>query len=121
MVRNNTHLDYGETEKVGDMSFQLFNAGHTPGSSSVLITGEGKKLLFTGDFNAEDTKLLKGAKIDYKDLDAIIIESTYANADHLPRIDVEKDFIDSCTEVVKRRNCAYSAFGVVELKKLHAP
>jgi putative mRNA 3-end processing factor len=113
MVRNNTHLDYGETEKVGDMSFQLFNAGHTPGSSSVLITGEGKKLLFTGDFNAEDTKLLKGAKIDYKDLDAIIIESTYANADHLPRLDVEKDFVDSCTEVVEKGGIVLiPAFGV---------
>ncbi len=113
MVRNNTHLDYGVTEKVGDMSFQLFNAGHTPGSSSVLVEAEGKKLLFTGDFNAEDTKLLKGATLDYKDLDAIIIESTYANADHMPRVEVEQTFIDSCNEVVEKGGIVLiPAFGV---------
>lgn len=113
MVRSNTHLDYGETEKIGDMSFQLLNAGHTPGSSSVLVEAEGKKVLFTGDFNVEDTKLLKGAKIDYNDLDAIIIESTYANADHVPRDEVERDFIDSCTEVVEKGGIVLiPAFGV---------
>jgi putative mRNA 3-end processing factor len=113
MVRSNTHLDYGETEKIGDMSFQLLNAGHTPGSSSVLVEAEGKKVLFTGDFNVEDTKLLKGAKIDYTDLDAIIIESTYANADHVPRDEVERDFIDSCTEVVEKGGIVLiPAFGV---------
>ena len=113
MVRSNTHLDYGVSEKVGDMSFQLFNAGHTPGSSSVLIEAEGKRILFTGDFNAEDTKLLKGADMNYKDLDAIIIESTYANADHMPREEVEKTFIDSCNEVVEKGGIVLiPAFGV---------
>lgn len=113
MMRNNTHLDYGESETVGDMSFQLFNAGHTPGSSSVLIEAEGKKLLFTSDFNVEDTKLLKGAVVEYDDLDAIVIESTYANADHAPREEVEKSFVESCTEVVEKGGVALiPAFGV---------
>jgi putative mRNA 3-end processing factor len=113
MVSSNKHLDYGVSEKVGDMSFKLFNAGHTPGSSSVLVEAEGKRILFTGDFNAEDTKLLKGADMDFGDLDAIITESTYANADHTPRDEVEKTFVDSCTEVVEKGGIVLvPAFGV---------
>jgi len=113
MMRNNTHLDYGVSEQVGDMSFQLFNAGHTPGSSSVLVEAEGKRILFTGDYNVEDTKLLKGADMDYGDLDAIITESTYANADHVPRLEVEKSFVDSCTEIVEKGGIVLvPAFGV---------
>jgi putative mRNA 3-end processing factor len=113
MMRSNKHLDYGVTEKVGDMQFQLLNAGHTPGSSSVLIEGEGKRILFTGDFNTEDSKLLTGAKLDCGDLDAVITESTYANEDHTPRLELEKRFVDSCTDVVDKGGIVLlPAFGV---------
>jgi len=37
MMKSNKHLDYGVEEKVGDMKFKLLNAGHTPGSASVLV------------------------------------------------------------------------------------
>lgn len=113
MMRNSKHLDYGVSEKVGGMSFQLVNAGHTPGSSSVIVEAEGKRILFTGDFNLEDTKLLKGANVDYGDLDAVITESTYASEDHAPRLEVEKNFVDSCTEVVEKGGIVLiPAFGV---------
>jgi putative mRNA 3-end processing factor len=113
MMQSSKHLDYKVTEKVGDMSFQLFNAGHTPGSSSVVVEAEGKRLLFTGDFNLEDTKLLKGASMDFGDIDVVITESTYANADHTPRPELEKNFVDSCTEVVAKGGIVLiPAFGV---------
>lgn len=113
MMRSSKHLDYGVTEKVGDMKFQLLNAGHTPGSSSVLIEGEGKRILFTGDFNTEDSKLLAGAKMDVGDLDAVITESTYASEDHTPRPELEQRFVDSCTEVVEKGGIVLlPAFGV---------
>lgn len=113
MMRSSKHLDYGVTEKVGDMKFQLLNAGHTPGSSSVLIEGEGKRILFTGDFNTEDSKLLEGAKMDVGDLDAVITESTYASEDHTPRPELEQRFVDSCTEVVEKGGIVLlPAFGV---------
>ncbi len=113
MMRTSKHLDYGVTEKVGDMTFQLLNAGHTPGSASVIIEGEGKRILFTGDFNTEDSKLLAGAKTDYGDLDAVITESTYANEDHTARPELEKRFVDSCTEVVEKGGIVLlPAFGV---------
>ena len=113
MMKSNKHLDFGVEEKVGDMKFKLFNAGHTPGSAQVLIEAKGKKLLYTSDFNTTDSQLLAGAKMDYKDLDAIVIESTYANADHADRVELEKRFVEAVTEVVEKGGIALiPAFGV---------
>jgi len=113
MMKSNKHLDYCVEEKVGDMKFKLLNAGHTPGSAAVLVEGDGKRVLFTGDFNLEDTKLLKGACWDCGDLDAIITESTYASEDHTPRPELEKKFLDACTDVVELGGTVLiPAFGV---------
>jgi putative mRNA 3-end processing factor len=113
MMRSNKHLDFGVEEKVGDMRFQLLNAGHTPGSTQVLLKAKGKRLLYTGDFNTTDSQLLAGAVMDYGDLDGVIIESTYANADHTDRLELEKRFVDSVTEVVEKGGIALvPAFGV---------
>jgi putative mRNA 3-end processing factor len=113
MIKSSKHLDFGVEEKVGDMKFKLLNAGHTPGSAQVLIEAEGKKLLYTGDFNTTDSQLLAGAKMDCKDLDAVVIESTYANADHTDREELEKRFVESVTEVVEKGGIALiPAFGV---------
>jgi putative mRNA 3-end processing factor len=113
MIKNNKHLDFGVEEKVGDMKFKLMNAGHTPGSAQVLIEANGKKLLYTGDFNTTDSQLLAGATMKYEDLDAVVIESTYANADHANRKELEKRFVESVTEVVEKGGIALiPAFGV---------
>jgi len=113
MMRCNKHLDFGAKEEVGDMRFQLLNAGHTPGSASVLIEAEGKRLLYTSDFNTIDSQLLTGASMDCGDLDAVIIESTYANEDHTERSELEKRFVESATEVVEKGGIALvPAFGV---------
>jgi len=102
MMKHVKHLDFGVKETVGDITFELRNAGHIPGSAQVLIEAEGKRLLYTGDFNLIDTRLLEGAKMDYGDLDAVIIESTYADEDHPERSKLEKQFVDEVTEVVER-------------------
>jgi putative mRNA 3-end processing factor len=113
MMRSNKHLDFGVEEKLGDMKFQLLNAGHTPGSAEILIEAEGKRLLYTGDFNIADTKLLEGASMDYGDLDAVIMESTYADEDHSERPELEKHFVEAVTEVVEKGGTVLvPAFGV---------
>ncbi len=113
MMKCNKHLDFGEEERVGDLKIKLLNAGHTPGSAQVLIGAQGKKILYTGDFNTTDSQLLAGAKMNYKDLDAIVIESTYADSDHADRAELEKRFVESVTEVVENGGIALiPAFGV---------
>jgi putative mRNA 3-end processing factor len=113
MMRSNKHLDYGVADQVGDMQIQLLNAGHTPGSAHALVETEGKRLLYTGDFNTADSKLLTGATMNYGDLDAVIMESTYANEDHTERLELEKRFVDAVTEVVEDGGSVLvPAFGV---------
>jgi putative mRNA 3-end processing factor len=113
MMRSNKHLDFGVEEKLGDMRFQLLNAGHTPGSAQVLIEAEGKRLLYTGDFNTADSKLLEGASMNYGALDVVIIESTYADEDHTERSELEKRFVESATDVVEKGGSVLvPAFGV---------
>jgi putative mRNA 3-end processing factor len=113
MMRSNKHVDFGVEEEIGDMRFQLLNAGHTPGSAQILIEAEGKRILYTGDYNTVDTRLLEGAKMEYGDLDAVITESTYADEDHTDRLELEKHFVDAVTDVVERGGTVLvPAFGV---------
>jgi putative mRNA 3-end processing factor len=113
MMHNNRHLDFGVEEAIGNMKIKLFDAGHTPGSAQVLVEADGKKILYTGDYNMEDSKLLKGATMDYGDLDAVVTESTYASEDHTPRPELERGFVEAATEVVERGGTVLvPAFGV---------
>lgn len=119
MMQNSKHLDFNTEQKVGDMSFQFKNAGHIPGSVQTLVEAEGKRVLYTGDFNLTDTRLLQGAKMDYGDLDAVMIESTYANEDHTGRPELERRFVDECTEVVEKGGIVLvPAFGVGRAQEL---
>src|SRR3990170_2473849 len=113
MMRSNKHMDFGAEETLGGMRFRLLNAGHTPGSAQVLIEAEGKRLLYTGDFNIEETMLLEGASMNYGDLDAVIMESTYADEDHTERKELERTFVEAVTEVVEKGGIVLvPAFGV---------
>ncbi len=113
MMRNSKHVDFGVEETIGDIEFRLMNAGHIPGSALILVEAEGKRLLYTGDFNTVDTRLLEGAKMKFNDLDAVIIESTYADEDHSDRLKLEKQLIAEATDVVERGGTVLvPAFGV---------
>ena len=100
MLENSIATDYGEKKTVGDISFQLLNAGHVPGSAQVLLEAEGKRVLFTGDFNTCKTRLLSSADSNYGELDAIIMETTYADQDHTERLELEKSFVSQTNNVV---------------------
>jgi putative mRNA 3-end processing factor len=113
MMGHSVSVPYGREVMVGQAKVSLLNAGHIPGSSHVLIENEGKRLLYTGDFNTARTQLLEGAKQDYGDLDAIIIESTYADQDHPDRRTMEEQFIGKATEIVENGGTVLvPAFGV---------
>jgi len=113
MTNNSRYLDFDTEQKVGDINFQFKNAGHIPGSVQPLIETQGKRILFTGDFNLTETRLLPGAKMDYGDLDAVIIESTYATEEHTERMQLEKNFVEACTDTCERGGTVLvPAFGV---------
>src|SRR4030042_5757925 len=62
MMLNSKNVDFDDEQKIGDMAFEFKNAGHIPGSVQPLIQAEGKRILYTGDFNIGTTRLLDGAK-----------------------------------------------------------
>ncbi len=61
------------------IKFKFLNAGHIPGSSSVYIESDNKKILYTGDINSRPTNLM--TPLNHKELagklDVLIVESTY--------------------------------------------
>jgi putative mRNA 3-end processing factor len=106
MMRSSVHLDFRKEQTIGDMKFQLLNSGHLPGGAQVLIETDGKRMIYTGDYNSKDTQLLSGADRDYGELDAIIIESTYANEAHPDRKEIEKEFMEHINGVVEKGGTA---------------
>jgi len=101
MTRSYVDLTYRVNHTVGDAQIQLLNSGHLPGSGHALLEAEGKRLLYTSDYNTVETRLLGPADEDYGELDALIIESTYADEDHTERSILEKRFVESANDVVE--------------------
>lgn len=76
----------------GDLRITLLDAGHIPGSAMAEIHSEHKRLLYTGDFKLEPTRLHSGADIEEK-IDVLIIESTYSDTEHPERKSLERKLI----------------------------
>ena len=113
MMEHCITVPYQKEIMVGNAKVSLLNAGHIPGSSQVLIESDGKRLLYTGDFNIAQTQLLPGAEQSHGDLDAVIIESTYADQDHPDRREMEEAFVNRATETVEKGGTVLvPAFGV---------
>jgi putative mRNA 3-end processing factor len=113
MLNHAVPVEYRSPFLVGDCKVSLVNAGHIPGSAQIIVENEGKRVLYTGDFNLVPTHLVTGADREYGDLDALIIESTYAGQDHPDRVESEREFVLACKEVVEGGGTVLvPAFGV---------
>jgi putative mRNA 3-end processing factor len=106
MLRSTVHLDFRKEETIKDMKFQLLNSGHLPGGAQALVEADGKRIVYTSDYNARETRLLPGADRDYGELDSIVIESTYADELHPDRIELEKEFMEDVNGVVENGGTA---------------
>src|SRR5436309_1169380 len=78
MLKHQRDLQYKQATDIGNGSVTLINAGHIPGSAQAIVQSDGKRILYTGDFNRQPTRLVDGADPEYKNLDAIVMEGTYA-------------------------------------------
>jgi len=85
MGRQGVEMHFGRQRQLKSASFTLNDAGHVPGSSSILIETGGKRILYTGDIKLEDTLLMRSAFRDFRDIDILITESTYSYKNHPPR------------------------------------
>ena len=100
-----------------DHEICMHSAGHIPGSLMYELTGS-RRMLFTGDFNTTNTRLVKGTKP--VNCDILFMEATYAGRDHPKKRDeLEKEFLDKIDEVVDRDGVAVlPSFSVARSQEL---
>ncbi|MBI5046682.1 MBL fold metallo-hydrolase, partial [Candidatus Micrarchaeota archaeon] len=91
---------YNQTMHTGQTSIRLTDGGHISGSSMVDIEYKNKRFFYTGDFKCEDTYMHKGAKT-VKDVDILMMESTYAKKDHPPRQETERRFMEEIETTIE--------------------
>jgi putative mRNA 3-end processing factor len=108
-------LNTGIRKKIADDFFiTFFNAGHVPGSVSILVEVDGKRVLYTGDINNQGTNLVESADPSpIPEIDALITESTYALREHPSREEIEKRFVENIIEITENGGkVLIPAFGV---------
>jgi metallo-beta-lactamase family protein len=94
-------VSYHEKLKLGDVEVEFYDAGHILGSSSIVVTAEGKKILFSGDLGNSPEILIRPTEY-VENADYALIESAYGNRVHegvLLRKEVLEDLIE---ETVKK-------------------
>jgi len=106
MKKHEVIVTYGQKIEGDDFSLDIFDAGHIPGSMAPLLEMENKRILYACDFNTNPSRLLNGASIDAKDVDVLIIESTYSERNHSPRKETEKKFFEAVESTIANEGVA---------------
>ncbi|WP_436902605.1 MBL fold metallo-hydrolase [Halovenus halobia] len=98
---------HGYRESFGAAGHEItfFNAGHIPGSAHVLIDDGETRLLYTGDFYANEKSTARGQRLVESttarpEADAVITESTYHDVSHSDREQLEERFVESVQTTV---------------------
>jgi len=82
-----------------DLDLKMHDAGHIPGALMFELVSD-KRILFTGDINTVDTRIVKGN--NPVECDILFLEGTYAGRDHpKKRNEIEKDLLDRIDEIVR--------------------
>jgi metallo-beta-lactamase family protein len=99
---------YGERLPLPDGgAFTLLDAGHIPGSASVLLELGGKRLLFSGDMGHDLNPLQAGAP-PAPPVDAVWVESTYGGQVRKPEVaDESRRFVEAIAACVKEGGVAW--------------
>jgi putative mRNA 3-end processing factor len=82
--------------------FSFHDAGHIPGSASILLESSGKRVLYTGDININSTRLLEGLNYNIENVDVMICEATYGDRDHPDRKEQENELIKEIKATLDR-------------------
>lgn len=101
-LRQAKPVNFNEAVELNGDSLMFLNAGHVPGSVMTLMSIDGYRILFTGDFNLASSNLLDGADLYNvpRDIDLVVMEATYAGGTHPPREKLEEEFIKAVKETL---------------------
>jgi putative mRNA 3-end processing factor len=102
-LRQAKPVNFNEAVELNGDSLMFLNAGHVPGSVMTLMSIDGYRILFTGDFNLAPSNLLDGADLYNvpRDIDLVVMEATYAGGTHPPRERLEEEFIKAVKETLE--------------------
>jgi putative mRNA 3-end processing factor len=97
-------VEPGKKRELGENYIVRYHsAGHIPGALMYELIGD-RSILFTGDLNTVDTRLVKGTKP--VSCDILFMEGTYAGREHEKRNQLERKFLQKIEEVVNRGGTA---------------
>lgn len=99
-TKNFRPIPYNHSFHSGETEITFTDAGHISGAAITTLDYAGKRVCYTGDFKMGETQMHSGAK-PVKDVDMLIIESTYAAREHPPRKKLEMQLIDEIRETVE--------------------
>ena len=107
MMSNSHEIQYGQKITRGEGTFELRNSGHVLGGSTVIVESNKKRLFYTGDINPRGSRILKEADLNIGEIDLLITESTYSQAEQMPRKEAEHGLIEFANEVIDRKGVLF--------------
>lgn len=87
---------YHEKIVVGPFEVEFFDAGHILGSSSIVVSVEGKRIAFSGDLGNTPAPLINPTEY-IENADYMLVESVYGNRVH-ERAEARKDELEDLIE-----------------------
>jgi len=90
MDRRGMNMRFNKPKDFKSTTVSFHDAGHVPGSASILMDTRDKRILYTGDIKFEETMLMKSAYREFHNIDVLITESTYSYKNHPPRHEAAK-------------------------------
>jgi putative mRNA 3-end processing factor len=108
-----TAVDCNKWNDIHGIRWKFTDAGHIPGSASVMLKAENKTILYTGDINTEETLLMQRLDDNYGEkIDVLVIESTYGNRNHPDRKQTEEEFLQTVENRLKSGPVILACFAV---------
>jgi Cft2 family RNA processing exonuclease len=89
-------------------TLEFYDAGHTLGSSGIMLRGEKETLFYTGDVSFRDQTILKGARFEDVTADVLIMETTRGNRETTTGFTREAEverLVQSIERVTKAGGC----------------
>lgn len=118
-IKNFLSVNFREEFKIHKAGITFFDAGHIPGSAMILIDFGQKSLLYTGDFNTTEVRLVKKADLNISNPSILITESTYSDRDHPERKSQEKELVETVKETLARDGvCLIAGFAVGRIDEI---
>ncbi len=103
LLKSTSIREFDEPFKTKSSTIRFRTAGHILGAAMTEVHTANRKILYSGDIDIRESRLLDGAATDLE-ADTLILESTYgAKSDKHPSLKTTgKGFIDSVNRTLKR-------------------